>query len=183
MYRLFVAIDLPEELRVSVAAIGGKLAGARRVLAEQIHLTLRFIGEVDDKMFAVIRAALAGVSAAPFSLTLRGVGHFPPGRHPRVLWVGMEACEPLMELQQRVELALIGTGIAPEERRFSPHITIARLRDTPPEAVLSLEERHRTFASDPFPVGAFYLYSSILTREGAIHKREAAYPLRNLSNP
>jgi 2'-5' RNA ligase len=183
MYRLFVAVDLPEEVRVSVAAIGDKLAGARRVPEDQLHLTLRFIGEVDDKMFAAIKAALAGVSAAPFPLALRGVGHFPPGRHPRVLWVGMEAGEPLMELQQRVELALIGAGIAAEERRFSPHITIARLRDTPPEAVLSLEERHRAFASDAFPVGDFYLYSSILTRDGAIHKREAAYPLRDLANP
>jgi 2'-5' RNA ligase len=183
MYRLFVAVDLPEEVRVSVAAIGSNLGGARQVPADQLHLTLRFIGEADEKLFAAIKGALAGVSAPPFSLALSGVGHFPPGKHPRVLWVGMEVSEPLLELHRSVEQTLIGVGIAPDERRFSPHITIARLKETPPAAVLSLEDRHRTFASDPFRVAEFYLYSSVLTRDGAIHRREAAYPLRGLANP
>ena len=183
MYRLFVAVDLPEEVRTAVAAIGGELGGARRVPADQLHLTLRFIGEADEKLFAAIKAALTGVSGSTFPLSLSGVGHFPPGKHPRVLWVGMEASEALLNLQQAVELALAGVGITPDERRFAPHITIARLKDTPPAAVLALEERHRRFASVPFQVTEFYLYSSVLTREGAIHRREAAYPLRSPANP
>ncbi len=183
MYRLFVAVDLPEEVRRAVAAIGGNLGGARRVPTDQLHLTLRFIGDADEKLFAALKAALSSVSAAPFPLALSGVGHFPPGRHPRVLWVGMDASEPLLELQREVELTLIGTGISPDERHFSPHITIARLKDTPPAAVLALEERHRTFASAPFQVAEFHLYSSILTRDGAIHKREATYPLRSPASP
>ncbi len=178
MYRLFVAVDLPEEEKRAVAAIGHKLGGARRVPVDQIHLTLRFIGEADENQFAAIKGALAGISAVPFPLALLGVGHFPPGRHPRVLWVGIETSEPLLQLQQEVELALANVGIAPDERRFSPHITIARLKDTPPGAVLALEERHQGFACAPFQVTEFYLYSSILTRDGAIHKREATYSLR-----
>lgn len=178
MYRLFVAVDLPDEVRTAVAAISDRLGGARRVPADQLHLTLRFIGETDEKLFMAIKESLAGVSAPPFSLSLSGVGHFPPGRHPRVLWVGMDAGEPLLELQREVELALIGAGITPDERRFSPHVTIARLKDTPPGAVLALEERHQGFSCAPFQVTEFYLYSSILTRDGAIHKREAAYSLR-----
>lgn len=175
--RLFVAIDLPEEVKKGVAGLCGDLPGARWVPMEQFHLTLRFIGEVDEGTFQAIRVALAGVKGAPFHLALKGIGHFPPGRHPRVLWVGAEAGAPLLELQKEVELALVGAGIPPEERKFSPHITLARLKETPAEKVIALEEQQRGFATPSFPVGEFYLYSSTLTRAGAIHKREAAYPL------
>ena len=173
MYRLFIAIDLPEQVREAVAGIARDLPGARRVPSEQIHLTLRFIGEVDEGMFLAIKSVLGKVRGAPFSLTLKGVGHFPKGKYPRVLWVGMEENEPLRELQKKVELALIGAGIAADERGFSPHITIARLKETPPARVALLEEKHQPFVAGPFQVGEFYLYSSTLTREGAIHKREA----------
>lgn len=177
MYRLFVAIDLPEEVKKEVAGISGGLPGARWVPGNQLHLTLRFIGEVDAALFQAIKAALAGVKAGPFPLALRGIGHFPPGRHPRVLWVGLEGSGPLLELQQEVELALIGAGIPPEERSFSPHITLARLKETPADKVLALEERQREFATPAFPVGEFHLYSSIVTRGGAVHTREATYLL------
>jgi 2'-5' RNA ligase len=177
MHRLFVAIDLPEEVKQGVADLGGSLPGGRWVPREQLHLTLRFIGEVDDESFSAIRGALAEVRGAPFSMALRGIGHFPPGRHPRVLWVGLEGYEPLIELQQRVESALVTAGIVPEERRFSPHITIARLKETPAAAVEAYEERHAAFRAGPVPVGEFHLYSSALSRAGAIHTREASYPL------
>jgi 2'-5' RNA ligase len=178
MYRLFVAIDLPEPVKEAVAGIAGRdLAGARRVPREQLHLTLRFIGEADDAMFQTIKRALSGVSGVSFPLILKEVGHFPPGRHPRVLWVGMEESGPLRELQQEIERALIGAGIPPEERKFSPHITLARLRETPPAKVAALEEKQHFFIAGPFPVEEFYLYSSNLTHDGAIHKREATYRL------
>jgi 2'-5' RNA ligase len=89
----------------------------------------------------------------------------------------MEENAMLRELQQVVELALSGAGISPEERGFSPHITIARLRETPPAVVAALEEKEHLFSAGPFPVEEFYLYSSLLTRDGAIHKREAKYRL------
>ena len=177
MYRLFVAIDLPEEIRKSVADIGRGLPGGRRVPLEQLHLTLRFIGEADNETFAAVRSALAGIMGSAFPMALRGVGHFPTGRHPRVLWVGLAESAPLMALRQEVELALIGAGIPPEERRFSPHLTLARLKETPPGQVIALEERYRDFDAGPFPVTEFHLYSSALTRNGAIHTREATYPL------
>ncbi len=183
MYRLFVAVDLPEVVRMAVAEIGSNLGAARKVPADQLHLTLRFIGEADEKLYATIKSALARIRAEPFPLALSGVGHFPPGRHPRVLWVGMVESEPLLKLHRGVELALIGADIPPDERRFSPHITVARLKDTPPAKVFALEELHRSFASVPFQVTEFYLYSSILTRDGAIHKREATYPLVGPANP
>lgn len=177
MYRLFVAIDLPDEIKNAVADLRSDLPSAHWVAAEQIHLTLRFIGEVDDQLFAQIKEVLADVTGGPLCLALTGIGHFPPGKHARVLWVGMETNEDLLELQRHVEQALINAGIAPEERRFSPHITIARMRDIQETRVVAFEERHREFITPSFPVDAFYLYSSTLSREGAIHKREATYPL------
>jgi RNA 2',3'-cyclic 3'-phosphodiesterase len=178
MHRLFVAIDLPGEVKNAVDGIVNRdLPGARRVPREQLHLTLRFIGDADEPVFQAIKKELATVRGIPFSLTIKGVGHFPPKREPRVLWVGMEGSGQLHDLQQRIEKSLSNAGIAADERRFSPHITIARLRDTPLQNVSSLEERHRGFTAGPFLVGEFYLYSSNLTREGAIHRREAEYRL------
>jgi 2'-5' RNA ligase len=177
MYRLFVAIDLPEEVKNGIADIGKDLPGARRVPTEQLHLTLRFIGDVDDETCTAVRKALAGVKGESFPLTLRGVGHFPPGKHPRVLWVGLTESAPLLELQQGVEQALVGAGIPPDERKFSPHLTLARLKETPPAKVAVLEERFKDFGAPPFVVTEFYLYSSVLTRSGAIHTREVTYCL------
>jgi 2'-5' RNA ligase len=89
----------------------------------------------------------------------------------------MEESAYLHELHKKIEQSICNAGAAADERRFSPHITIARLRATPLAKVASLEEKHREFGAGPFPVEEFYLYSSILTREGAIHKREALFRL------
>jgi 2'-5' RNA ligase len=177
MYRLFVAVDLPREAKEALLDICQGLPEARWVPPEQLHLTLRFIGDADDETFAAVKAALGGVKGTTFDLALEGVGHFPPGKRPRVLWVGMERNEPLMQLAQDVELALGTAGVPPDERPFSPHITLARFREPPAGGVARFEERHREFALPPFTVAAFYLYSSILGPKGATHTREATYPL------
>ncbi|KAF0220873.1 MAG: hypothetical protein FD174_870 [Geobacteraceae bacterium] len=177
MYRLFVAIDLPDDAKEVLRAICHGLPEARWVPLDQLHLTLRFIGDADEHAFAAIKAALGEVEGAPFHLALRRIGHFPPGKRMRVLWVGIEACEALTKLQQDVELALGTAGVPPEERPFSPHITLARFREPPLGGIAPFEERHRDFALPPFTVNAFYLYSSVLSPKGAIHTVEATYPL------
>ena len=178
MYRLFVAIDLPEWVKEAVAAIVGRnLAGARLVPMAQLHLTLRFIGETDEALFQAIKGCLNGVKGISFPLTLKEVGHFPKAGHPRVLWVGMEESAALRGLHGEVEKHLMTAGVSPEGRSFSPHITIARLKETPTAKVISLEERHQRFNAGPFPVEEFHLYSSTLTRDGAIHERAASYRL------
>ena len=175
MPRLFIAIDVPEQLKESLADLTGEIPGAKWVGATEIHLTLRFIGEVDPHAFSQIKTVLSEVGFSSFALSLRGIGHFPPHGHPRVLWVGLEPCPELMLLQQRIESALKQIGINPDERRFSPHLTLARFKDTPAATVTRFESKHRDLALPPFDVDQFILYSSVLAPRGAIHTKEMIY--------
>ncbi len=177
MYRLFVAVDLPEEIREELSAICFGLPGAKWVKKEQIHITLKFIGEVDGGLFRDIRESLADVKGEPFSLQVRGTGCFPPGKKPHVLWAGLEKSDELHQLQKRVDNRLKPLGIEPEKRKFSPHITLARLRKTPVNRVSQFLAGHSLFALSSFEVREFHLYSSTLNSEGAIHQVQATYPL------
>jgi len=178
MYRLFVAIDLPEQVKNSIREICSGLPEARWVDVKQLHLTLRFIGDADDGLFAAIKESLAGVSENAFSLTLQGVGCFPPKKAPRVLWVGINRNDTLIRLADKVEQSLTGVGLQPEQRSFSPHITIARFRDISPHKAADYLAKNTVFKTEAFPVEEFYLYSSALTQKGAVHRREATYPLK-----
>jgi 2'-5' RNA ligase len=177
LHRLFVAIELPAEIKEQLPRLRESVPGARWVPVDQLHLTMRFIGEVSEETLTAVRAALAGVHEKSFAITMEGVGHFPPRKPPRVLWVGLTAGPELADLQQQIEAALQSVGLAAEERPFSPHITLARLRETPPSAVSSYEQRHAGFHCPPFAVTDFHLYESTLTGKGAIHQQLATYPL------
>ncbi len=183
MYRLFVAVDLPESVKKEVQDICRDLPGARWVPGDQLHLTLRFIGDADEELFREIKESLGRVPGRPFSIGLGGVGHFPPGKRARVLWVGMEEVEALFALQAEVERVLVAAGLPPEGRDFSPHITLARFREPLPGITSLFEERHAGFTTDRFTVVEFHLYSSVLGREGAIHRREATYSLHPATEP
>jgi 2'-5' RNA ligase len=178
MYRLFVAIDLPESIREELGAMCFGIPGAKWVEPEQLHLTLRFIGEVDGGVFADIREALEGVRAEPFAMRLKDFGHFPPRRQPRVLWVGVEAGDGLARLRGRVEHVLVRAGLEPEHQKFSPHITLARLKETPLTRLANFFAGNALYASIPFEVTEFHLYSSRLSPKGAVHTLEETYPLK-----
>ena len=177
MPRLFIAVDLPEEIRNNLGKISFGIPGARWVDPLQIHLTVRFVGEVDGTTFLDIKAALEQVRLSPFLLALKGVGHFPPRGKPRVLWVGIEQSQPLQTLKNRIDKILAGVGLQPEGRKFSPHITLARLRNSPIHKVANFLAGNGLFSQEPFEVMDFKLYSSSLTPKGAIHKVEKVYPL------
>ncbi len=177
MYRLFVAIDPPEETIQSLQEIGVSLPGARWNEADQIHLTLRFIGEVDGGVFRDIQEALAGVAVEPFEVTPKGVGFFPPRKNPESLWVGVEEHEPLIHLRNRIESALVRAGVKSESRRFFPHIALARLKNTPPSKVVGFLSENALFKLPPFAVTEFCLYSSFLSSDKALHQVEEVYPL------
>lgn len=177
MYRLFVSIELPDDVKHSLARLSGDVPGARWLEGDEIHLTVRFIGEVDGLVYQDVLAALEGVRAAPFELALRGVGHFPPRGEPRILWAGLERSDGLRVLHDRVERALVRAGVEAEHRKFSPHVTLARLRGTPPRAVGSFIAMNGLFRTEPFTVREFHLFSSSLGAKRAVHRCEASYAL------
>ncbi len=178
MIRLFVAIALPEHVVDALLELSDSVPGARWVNYDQLHLTLRFIGEIDRAGFEDVVQALGEVEADAFELALAGVGHYPPRGAPRVLWAGVRPNPVLSLLQSRVENALVRAGLAPEPRNFSAHVTLARLHHAPIERVQAFLTRHGLFAAPPFQVEAFHLYSSRLARDGSVYSIEASYPLR-----
>lgn len=177
MPRLFIAVDLPEKIIANLESMAFGIPGAKWVAPDQLHLTVRFIGEVDGALFRDIRDILSEVSSASFSLQLKGVGYFPPRGAPRVLWAGLEKSEPLQLLRKKVESALIRAGVAPEGRKFSPHITLARLKNSPVQKIANFLSGNGLFSQEPFQVEDFKLYSSVLSPKGAYHRVERVYPL------
>jgi RNA 2',3'-cyclic 3'-phosphodiesterase len=178
MYRLFIAIDFPDEVKDALADLCFGVQGAKWVPKDQMHLTIRFIGDVDEPTYHEVSSGLSDVNASRFDIWLKSVGYFPPRNQPRVLWAGIEKNEALAELRDFVESSLRESGIAPEERKFAAHVTLARLGpSTPLGAVTDFLSANGLFSTSPLHVEEFHLYSSILTNTGAIHRREATYEL------
>jgi 2'-5' RNA ligase len=176
MIRLFVALHIPEKMRERLVALQGGVPGARWASEEQMHLTLRFIGEVDGNVAHDIDDALAGIRAPSFTLELAGVGEFG-GKNPRALWAGVRPNEALLHLQKKVETALQRIGLPPESRKFSAHVTLARIKGAPQEKIVQFLTHHALFASEPFGIDDFVLFSSHLSHSGSIYHPERVYPL------
>lgn len=175
MARVFIAIELPDEIKAVLGSFVDEVPGLRWVPPEQIHLTLRFVGDLLPQTLAQLKKNLSAVTCAPFPLTLRGVGHFPPHGHPRVLWVGLDESAPLAALQHQVESAVVRVGVAPEGRRFSPHITLARIKENASAAVARFEAQQRELVLPTFTASEFILFSSVLSQRGATHRKEETY--------
>jgi len=175
--RLFVALSLPDHLRGRLCGLCSGLPGARWVAPENLHLTLRFIGEVDGRDAEDSDAALSGIRFPRFPLTLSGVGEFGDGKRLRSVWVGVEANEMLERLQAKVEQAVRRAGQPPEKRKFKPHVTLARFKSHPGGRLEHYFAERSLFRCEPFQVTDFTLYSSYLSHEGAIYSPEAVYPL------
>ena len=155
----------------------GGVPGARWQTEEQLHLTLRFIGEVSEHKAEDIDSALQIARFEPFDVSLRGVGLFGTPRQPRSLWAGIENEAPLLQLNQKIESALVRAGLAPEERKYTPHVTLARFKGR-----VSRLDRFLVDCSDltipPWTVDHVTLFQSHLARTGAIYQVVAEYPDR-----
>ncbi len=177
MFRLFVALDLPDSIKSDLTLLSYGLPGARWVEPPNMHLNLRFIGEVDGGAFADIRDTLGDVRLEPFELTLKGTGFFPPKQSPHTLWAGVEKNESLTVLHSRVEAAIAKAGFPRETRKYAPHVTVARLNDTPINRLTGWLSGNALFKTPSFLVGSFCLYSSLLTGHGAAYEIEQEYEL------
>lgn len=176
MHRLFVALRPPQPMRAALLAVMGGIAGARWQDDDQLHLTLRFIGEVDRHVAEDVAAALGSVSHPPFELRLDGIGRFDRRGQVDAIWAGVSPQHEVQSLHAAVARALRRAGIAPEERAFLPHITLARFsRGKFPSGTLPVQQLW------PPPVDArfehFLLYESHLGSAGPTYSVIERYPL------
>jgi 2'-5' RNA ligase len=176
MHRLFVALRLPPPIRGQLLDLMGGVAGARWLPDDQLHLTLRFIGEVDRHQARDIDAALSSVHHPRFSIALNGLGAFERRGEPVTLWAGVAPHEPLRALHKKVDQALVRVGVEPDRRAYMPHITVARLpRGAGP--VGSLVERSGGVRSPDFTIDDFRLYESRLSPDGPLYSTIERYSL------
>ena len=181
--RSFIAIELPKEARHALEGVTRELRsragdGVRWVRPEGVHLTLKFLGDIDADSVPTISEALGrcAASAAPFDLFLEGVGAFPNPRRPRVVWVGLGGgMEPLATLQQSIERELEAIGFARERRAFTPHLTLGRVRDRiSTTQSRALSEALGVVSVQPgvgLPVREVSLMKSDLRPSGAVYTR------------
>lgn len=173
---MFVAIRPPENIRDLLIDTMDDSPALRWVGDEQLHLTLRFIGEVERPVANEIAVALQRLRSGQFDLRIKGVGQFEK-RSGGALWAGIDPKEPVSALAAKVERALQQTGLEPERRAFSPHITLARWNRRNAEAVQAFLRRHADLRSEPFAVDRFILFESKLSRHGPHYEEVAAFPL------
>lgn len=174
--RLFLAIPLPEAVCERLLQLRTELAGASWREADQYHLTLCFIGEVDEAVARDIDTEVGAIRAAPFELSVEGIGSFG-GREPSAVWAGLKDCPDLIRLAQACERAVRRAGLRPPARRYHPHITLAYLRAARDVDVAQFISRTGEFRTLPFIVDHFCMYSSHPTRSGSRYVEQAVYPL------
>ena len=176
--RLFIALTLPPPVRESLIALAEPLPGVVWTRREQLHLTLRFLGDVPTAQIEPMIERLATVRVEPFILPVEGLGTFPPNRAPRILWIGVGSGHPrLFQLRQRVDDTLLATGLPLDVRTFHPHATLARCTEIAAKPLARWLAAHRDFVAPPFRVEAFELYASELRPDGAVHTLRHRFPL------
>ena len=176
MPRLFTGLEIPKALGESLSLLRGGLPGARWVDPENYHVTLRFIGDVDDDIAQEIAWLLGKVRRKDFELELDGLQSFG-GRKPRALIATVAPSQSVMELQAEHERLMRRVGLDPEGRKYTPHVTLARLRETSSFEVADYLSVRAAFRSPPFSVSRFVLFSSRASVGGGPYVAEAVYPL------
>ena len=175
--RLFTAVEPPTAVRDQLLAVRAALPDLRWTAPENLHLTLRFIGETPAARLPAIKAALSNVRATRFCLRLKGLGLFARSYH-KVLWAGVDEQAALPALKHSIDLALAqGAGLSPSGGRFAPHITLARLKGPVSGELRQFVQAHNALVTPEFTVAAFTLFSSVLTPGKAVHTAEQVYTL------
>ena len=178
MPRLFIAIDIPDPVKDKICELRRNLPGVRWIVREQIHVTMRFIGDSDDVLFKQIKSSLSEIKLPTFHMEITSSGFFPNERRPSVFWLGCNENRTLSDLKDHLDLILDSCGIAPESRKFTPHITIARLKMIIEKESLKLNNIYKALFPIRFDISEFILYSSLLKSDGAEHSKECVYPLQ-----
>lgn len=176
MPRLFTAIELPGDVRIRLTGLRGGLRGARWIEPDNYHLTLRFIGDIDDRSADEVAEALDRVTARNVTVRLRGLGSFG-SKKPHSVWARVDPEPGLMELQAEHERILQRIGLEPERRRYTPHVTVARLKGASATDVASWLAVRGDFEAPAFIAQRFVLMSSRASVGGGPYVVEEGYPL------
>ena len=176
MPRLFTGLEIPPEIAAELSMLRGGLSGARWIDVENYHLTLRFIGDIDERTANDVYSSLERVRRRPLTVTLNGLDTFG-GDKPRAIVAKAKAEPPLVELQAEHERLMRRIGIPPEARKFVPHVTLARLRQASAMAVADYLGGRGYFPGRTFEANRFVLFSSRASTGGGPYVVEAAYPL------
>lgn len=176
MPRLFTALEIPQSASMSLSFLRGGLPSARWIDPENYHITLRFIGDIDARLADEIVAALDRVDRRRFTVQLKGVGAFG-SKKPHSIYAGVEASPALDELQGEIDRILRRLGLAPDPRKFVPHVTLARLRQPKADEVARYLAGRGNFSSPPFTVDRFGLFSARDSVGGGPYILEEAFAL------
>jgi len=180
MIRLFTALEIPEEVRDLLLDLQSGLPGATWSPFDNLHLTLRFIGEVPEPMVDEIAEALWAIHMEGFTVKLKGVGKFggeSPRAPARLVYAGVEAEPGLGRLVQKIEKSLQDLGLKPERRKFNPHVTLARLRNAPIGRLGNYLAEHAMFDAPAFDVRDFTLFSSTLGKDHSVYHAVGRFAL------
>ena len=176
MPRIFTGLEIPDNVAQLLSMMRGGLPGARWIDPENYHVTLRFIGDVDDQTEREVASLLGRVRRKPFELRFDAISSFG-GRRPRAVIATLAQTAALMELQAEHERLMQRVGLEPEGRKYTPHVTLARLRDSSSRQVAEYLTARAHYRSLPFEVSRFVLFSSRSSVGGGPYVVEAAYPL------
>ncbi|HJZ31346.1 MAG TPA: RNA 2',3'-cyclic phosphodiesterase [Hyphomicrobiaceae bacterium] len=176
MPRLFTALELPEPLRLHLSLIRAPINGAKWVEADNMHITLRFAGDIDERTADDFADRLHDIRAEPLPITVAGVGAFA-GREARVLWAGVDGGVALEELYRANERAARAVGLEADPRPFKPHVTLARARGVRPRAAARFLQENGALRLMPFVASRFVLLSARPGSGGPPYALEEAYPL------
>jgi 2'-5' RNA ligase len=175
--RLFAAIAVPAAQAQWLQRLKDGTLAERWSPPQNLHVTLRFAGDIGERQADDLDAELESIPGAPFDLTLRGVGAFESRGVPNAVWAGVEPSEALTTLQRRCESAARRAGLAPDPRAWRPHVTLAYLTGAEPWRVAAWIQQNNLARLEPFEIAQFGLYSSWRSKEGAVYRLERAYPL------
>lgn len=176
MPRLFVALEVPRNAAMSLSLLRGGLQGARWIDVENFHITLRFIGDVDGRTADEVVDKLDRIERPEFQLSLSGVGSFG-SKKPHSIYAGVSPAPEMYELQGEIERICQRLGLPADPRKFTPHVTLARLRNARLEDVVYYLSGRGNFASSPFTVNRFVLMSSKESVGGGPYLTEEVFPL------
>ena len=176
MPRLFTGLEIPSDIGQALSTLRGGLPGARWIDPGNYHLTLRFIGDVDDMVAHEVASLLGRVKRGAFDLHMEGLTSFG-GRKPRAVVANVSPAQALLDVQAEQERLMQRIGLEPEGRKYTPHVTLARLRESSSHDVAEYLAARGFFRTSPFKVSRFVLFSSRNSVGGGPYVVEASYPL------